>query len=647
MKKKLSKLYLFLLLTFLSAMGLAQKEAIVMGKIDNPLSYNIFVEYKKNLFTLDEAVYESTVDLNSLFGFKINLTQPQTIVLNYLNEKIRLFVSPGDTLILTFDGNSMMSSLRFEGKNAAANRFLFQADKRFPAWADEKKIDYGSFLNKPADFQTFIDTSSASQLALLNAYNSVEKGSFTKSFYNFISADITYWRLYHLLHFYQKKGFYDSNIAETTDKALANIDLNNADALNNVHYLKFLNLYFDYWFQKNKADIGQLPPDALVEMQSMVQIVLPRADKLQVWENPLSSRNVVTVLSKSAEAFSQYLTTNEPLSFKIGDVFVYDYFLKIKTSDGRIGWVPQSYVQTVERQIIERHIYPRFCFDTANVMCGFEPILTGKTLYFWALRDIILSTGSISKENMIQRTEDYITQNRDFRPYNDILRGVLKVVETDRDNLMQRLIVPDDCSVEYFNLNKLFFDKNLSAQFGESRVAEQPLILSADPSNASKFSASGAEFMDYHSGKPNIFKGLAINENIPPFKLTDINGTEIKQQDLLGKVVYIDFWATWCSPCQSQLTHSQGLLEKYKDRKDIVFLYISVDLEKEEWLNYLKTNSMKGIQVNEASIIPLNFMIQGLPNFFIIDKNGRVAYNSRISTKIDAESMVEFLLKAK
>jgi hypothetical protein len=51
--------------------------------------------------------------------------------------------------------------------------------------------------------------------------------------------------------------------------------------------------------------------------------------------------------------------------------------------------------------------------------------------------------------------------------------------------------------------------------------------------------------------------------------------------------------------------------------------------------------------VNEATIIPLNFMIQGLPNFFIIDKNGRVAYNSRISTKIDAESMIEFLLKAK
>ncbi len=651
MIKVLKKLFLFFYIALLSSDGYAQKEAIIMGKIEDAPSPNIFIEYKKNLFTLDNGIYEGFVDLNNLFGFRVNLREPRSVVLKYGNNNIRLFMSPGDTLILSFEGKSMMSTLKFDGKNAAANRFLLDFDKRFPAFEDEKALNYAQFSGKTLDFKTFVDTSHAAQMAFWDKYPASQKSDFSKSFHNYITADLSYWRFFHLMNFYKKAGFNNSKIADEPGKGyfdfLNGLELSNPNALNNTYYLKFLNLYLDYWYQKHKNTIGALPLDTEVEKQSIVQTVRPRNDRLEVWENPLSSRNIVAVLSKNEQAYSQYLTTNEPLSFKIGDVFVYDYFLKIKTFDDRMGWVPHSYVEISEKQIIQRYVYPRFCFDTATVLCGLDTLLIGKSLYFAALQDLILSTSTISKEEMVQKSEIFISQNREFKEYNDILRGVLKSVETDRDNLMKRIIVPDDCMVEYFNLNQLFFDKNLSAQFGEQKTGAQPMIWSADPFSELNNSSNKSEVMDYHTGKPFIFKGLVINENIPPFKLIDINGTEIRQQDLLGKVIYIDFWATWCSPCQAQLTHSQGLFEKYKDNKDIVFLYISVDTEKEEWKAYLRDNKMKGLQVNEATIIPLNFMIQGLPNFFIIDKNGRVAYNSRISTKIDAESMIQYLLGSK
>ena len=640
---------LLFILTFSYQFGYAQKEAIIIGKIDNPPSPNVFIEYHKNLFTLEPGTYEASVDLNNLFGIRVNLTEPRTLIFKYQNDKIRLFLAPGDTLKMVFDGKSMLQTLIFEGKNAAANRYLLSVSKRFNDFIDENALDYSKFQGKTANFLKYIDTSYIAKNIFFDTYDPSVKTAFTKSFLDFAATDFTYWRAFHLLNYYktsnlnQSKAFIDK--PNNYFDFLKETDLNNAKALNNVFYLKFLNLYLAYFHEKNADKIGALPPDAIEEKQRMVQVVKPRADQLQVWENPLSTRNVVATLSLSDEAFSQYLTTNEAISFRIKDITIYDYFIKIKTQDGKFGWVPQTSVSSSEKQIIEKQILPRFCFDTGDSLCRFDIILQGKVLYFAALRDILSSTGQISMDSMRLRTEAFLQKNNTFKEYNDILRGVFKSVETDRENRMERLQIPTDCMVEYFNLNKLFFDKNLSAHFGNKVEESQPMSMVANPINALESSENGQSPLTYQVGKPYVFKGLAINENVPPFKLTDVNGKDIRQQDLLGKIVYIDFWATWCSPCQSQLTHSQGLMEKYKDNKNIVFLYISTDTDLDAWKTYLKDNKMKGLQTNDANLVALNFMIQGLPNYFIIDKNGRVAYNSRISSKIDAESMIEFLLK--
>ena len=641
---------LLFILTFSYQLGYAQKEAIIIGKIENPPSPNVFIEYKKNLFTLEQGTYEASVDLNNLFGIRINLTEPRTLIFKYLNEKTRLFLAPGDTLKMIFDGKNMSTSLIFEGKNAAANQYLLSNSRRFDDFIDENALDYSKFQGKTADFQKYIDTSYIAKKNFFDNYDPSVKTAFTKSFMDFAASDFIYWRAFHLLNYYktsnlnQSKAFIDK--PNSYFNFLNETEINNAKALNNVFYLKFLNLYLAYFHEKNADKIGALPPDAIEEKQRMVQVVTPRADQLQVWENPLSSRNVVATLSLSDEAFSQYLTTNEAISFRINDITIYDYFLKIKTANGKLGWVPQTSVSTSEKQLIERQIQPRFCFDTGDTLCRFDTILQGKVLYFATLRDILLNTGQISMEAMRLRTEAFLQKNKAFKEYNDILRGVFKSVETDRENRMERLQIPNDCLVEYFNLNKLFFDKNLSAHFGNKVEESQPMSMVANPINAQESSENGQSPMTYQAGKPFVFKGLTINENVPPFKLTDVNGKDIRQQDLLGKIVYIDFWATWCSPCQSQLTHSQGLMEKYKDNKNIVFLYVSTDTDLDAWKTYLKDSKMKGLQANDPSLVAMNFMIQGLPNYFIVDKNGRVAYNSRISSKIDAESMIEFLLKS-
>ena len=135
-----------------------------------------------------------------------------------------------------------------------------------------------------------------------------------------------------------------------------------------------------------------------------------------------------------------------------------------------------------------------------------------------------------------------------------------------------------------------------------------------------------------------------IGETIPPFSLIDINGKEVRQQDLIGKVVVIDFWASWCGPCQAQMSHHKQLAEKYKD-KNVEFVFISIDQDPEAWREFLKMQPLPGINGNDAMLLPINFQIQAIPNYFVIDKTGRVAYNSLIKTRINADTIITYLIK--
>ena len=148
------------------------------------------------------------------------------------------------------------------------------------------------------------------------------------------------------------------------------------------------------------------------------------------------------------------------------------------------------------------------------------------------------------------------------------------------------------------------------------------------------------------TGKPLIFKGMVINEYITPFEFNDIDKNPIRQQDFVGKVIVLNFWATWCSPCKPTMEYTQRLANKYSD-KDVVFMYISADSDAPTWKEYLKEHPMKGIQgLDDNRLLRINLRIQGVPNYFIVDKTGRVAYNSIIQSKFSAEEMIDILLKS-
>lgn len=124
---------------------------------------------------------------------------------------------------------------------------------------------------------------------------------------------------------------------------------------------------------------------------------------------------------------------------------------------------------------------------------------------------------------------------------------------------------------------------------------------------------------------------LAI-ENMPKegdpaidFTCMDKDGNEFSLSSYKGTLVYVDVWATWCGPCIAETPYLQKLEKEYHGKK-ITFLSVSVDDDKDAWLNYLNENELGGVQLwaDGWSKITKDYAIFGIPRFMLFSSDGNV-----------------------
>jgi thiol-disulfide isomerase/thioredoxin len=117
---------------------------------------------------------------------------------------------------------------------------------------------------------------------------------------------------------------------------------------------------------------------------------------------------------------------------------------------------------------------------------------------------------------------------------------------------------------------------------------------------------------------------LARARMAPAFTATTIDGKRVSLDELAGKVVLIDFWATWCAPCREALPHMRSIAHKFEGQP-FVMLSISLDSDGEKWKNFVAGNEMTWLQVRDGGFegaLSRRFNVNAIPATFSIDADG-------------------------
>ncbi len=142
-------------------------------------------------------------------------------------------------------------------------------------------------------------------------------------------------------------------------------------------------------------------------------------------------------------------------------------------------------------------------------------------------------------------------------------------------------------------------------------------------------------------------KRLAKGNIAPEFTLTDNQGNQVSLSSFKGKIVYIDFWATWCLPCIMTMPDSRRLTQKFTGRNDIVFLYVNVHDELGKWQNFLINESIAGVNLyadkRQSDQLYSLYNFTSIPHYVLIDRNGKLISSKAERPKNAENSILEAL----
>jgi thiol-disulfide isomerase/thioredoxin len=109
------------------------------------------------------------------------------------------------------------------------------------------------------------------------------------------------------------------------------------------------------------------------------------------------------------------------------------------------------------------------------------------------------------------------------------------------------------------------------------------------------------------------------------FTLNQFGGGKVSLAEQKGKVVLVDFWATWCGPCRAAIPHLVGMYNKYKDQ-ELVVLGISLDQEKDALPKFIKDYNITYPILYGEEQVTKAYEVQSIPTLVVFDKKGKIAF---------------------
>ena len=227
-----------------------------------------------------------------------------------------------------------------------------------------------------------------------------------------------------------------------------------------------------------------------------------------------------------------------------------------------------------------------------------------------------------------------------------------KAAETAGEEMVDEAQGARDVALAHYELGILLIDEGLARHKQEpferahdeitkalAAVADFPIAVYNDGlalAHMNQDAAAKAQFERFVSmaraNNPNRQRALlfisqpemARARMAPPFAVTTLEGQRLSLDDLKGKVVLIDFWATWCGPCREALPHIQEIAKKFQGQP-LVILSVSLDSQESKRKEFVAKNHMTWLNCRDGSFhgpIAKLFGVHEIPHTFTIDADG-------------------------
>ena len=118
---------------------------------------------------------------------------------------------------------------------------------------------------------------------------------------------------------------------------------------------------------------------------------------------------------------------------------------------------------------------------------------------------------------------------------------------------------------------------------------------------------------------------VSVGERAPPFALPTAAGDMVALERLRGRVVYVDFWASWCGPCRRSFPWMNAMQRKY-GAQALAIVAINVDKKRDDATRFLSEMPAEFTVVYDApGAVPAAYAVKGMPSSYVIDQNGNVS----------------------
>ena len=227
-------------------------------------------------------------------------------------------------------------------------------------------------------------------------------------------------------------------------------------------------------------------------------------------------------------------------------------------------------------------------------------------------------------------TELYLSTFKDFIDKKKTPADLKSVIESAKNPLLSMLLAlqfEDFATPQYMDMQKNVADR-VSKAYPNSPYSKDYEKVLTSLQNQSAMTASGAST-------------IAVGQPAPDIALPNPDGKIYKLSDLKGKIVLLDFWASWCGPCRRANPSVVAAYNRYKSKGFAVF-NVSLDKDRQKWVDAIQQDGLDWeYHVSDlkywSSQAAALYNVQAIPQQFLIGKDGKIAAISQAGVSLEAE----------